>query len=475
MNERKVTLEDLKNNSRNKRTVDTNEIASTMQEKHGVTPPEKPKVYDSYVDEIIDTVGKKASDEAFEQAKDIVQNIALESELGEDQDMFEEEEDDPGVNEDAQDMDTQVLIEDDEDDDVSDFSDIDELSNMDDDFDDDEETMEIIRTKIKEKIKPISDKIDLHSFTISNKPISLTKAFENSESEYVNVADWVLYDTNILISMAEMKGYDIEKLNPRNSMRNEYNTFRDIYSLIYSHIVNEDKPSLEEFLKLIKFTDIPHLYFAIYRASFNKQNIITYTCPNEVCKEVFLETIDIDDMYKFSSKEVEEEFNTILNNNDSTFKGKEYETNLIQISDEYVVGLKEPSIFNVIFESISIPESFRVKYADIIGILSYIDNMYYIDRESSNLTPIKLKVYNKDLGKTMKYKIIQYSKILKTLTSDQYYILTSAIAKANQDDHIQYILPERRCPKCGTTVPESEHSPDSMLFTRHQLGALANI
>lgn len=465
------------------RAVSSENIAQTMQEKYDIAPPEKPVQYNDYIDQILRTHGERVSDELFEEAKSILEDMREEAELQINSEDYEEPEEDEDS--DIQYNDETIHYIDEEDqfsaniphrNNVTYIVDTEELEDEIDDeaeLEDNEARLNIIKSKIKEKIKPITNKIDLSSFTISNKPVSIFKAFESSESaNNLNIADWILYSSGVQISVSEMKGYEIEKLNPGNSTRNQYNTYRDIYKLIYDHIVNEDKPQFEEFLKLIKFTDIPHLYFAIYKSSFNKQNILTYTCPK--CSDVSVEEVDMDEMIKYSNKDIEENVKLLLSSG-SEFSVDEYEIELLQISDEYVVGLREPSIFNIIFETSSLDEAFRVKHADIIGLISYIDSIYSIDRDSNTLNPIQLKVYEKDLGKTIKNKTIQYSKIINSLSSDQYYSLTAAISKITQEDNISYVIPERKCKKCNTMIPEVEQSPENLLFIRHQLGALANI
>lgn len=454
-------------------------IAETMQDKHDITPPEKPIQYDSHLDEILRKYGEKASDEVFEQAVAIYESKLEELEL----ERHDEELDDDEVSEEriSSLSDTQEEIT------VDDISPIRTASNTvykidEEDYDedefvedteDDDAKLKVIKGKIREKIKPVTNKIDLSSFTISEKPVSIFKAFDsNIATTQTNIADWVLYSSAVQISMSEMRGYDIEKLNPSNSSRNQYNTYRDIYKLIYDHIVNEDKPEFEKFLKLIKFTDIGHLYFAIYRSSFNAQNVLTYTCPK--CSDVSVEYVKVMDMVKYSSDEVKQKVDSILTAG-SEFKVDEFEIELLQISDEYVIGLREPSIFNVIFETSSLEESFRVKYADSIGLLSYIETIYVIDRDNNKLSPIQVKTYDNDLGKTMKNRVVQYSKIISSLSSDQYYSLSAAISKITREDDITYIIPEKKCEKCNAIIPEVEQSPENLLFIRHQLGALANI
>lgn len=518
-NKKELTLDELSKRSNNgtgviqdtPKSVNASDVAKQLQDKHGVKPPEKEKLYDSYTDQVVATLGAKISDEMFEQAKSIIEEKYVETQLDENGDIIEHVES-TDINGDILDSEDDIITEYIEPtpqrvinpytEDTSNIkTDIEEDPyepehtaeihsykekevDQSEDFDsliddlgydmDEDEAIEIIRTKLKEKIKPITDKIDLDSFVISNDPVSIFKAFD-SKSHDVAVADWALYDSGIPISIKEMRGYDIEKLNPNNSRRNEYNTFKEIYMTLYDHIVNEDKPTFEEFIRLVRYSDKKHLFFAVYRASFNKQNMLAYTCDKDKCNEIFIEEVDTDEMYKFKDKEAEARFNKILNDPDSSFKHKKYESVQVQISEDYVISVKDPSIFNVIFEMAALDDNFKDKYNSILGILSYVENIYQIDRTNNTLRPIELKIYENNLSKTVKYKIFNYAKIIQSLNSDQFYNITAIIGKMSASDDIQYIIPERICPKCKTVIEEYEQSPENMLFTRHQLAALANI
>lgn len=542
---REVSLDELSAKSNNgegiapeHRSVQPSDMAKQLQEKHGVAPKEKAVMYDSYTEEVVATLGKKASDEVFEKAKEIIEEKFIEVSMNSNNIETNSTELDNPLN--IDDFDNysaeDIIVEDYVDTPVQETQKInayveeeepivvpeqpiveetttveeptlvdkpvtvapeivpmtrpepvsyrspevenqDEFNEMIGEMDgdmDEEEAIAIIRTKLKEKIKPITDKIDLNTFVISNDPVSIFKAFD-SKSHDIAVADWALYDSGIPISVKEMRGYDIEKLNPGNSRRNEYNTYKEIYMTIYEHVVNEDKPTFEEFIRLIRYSDKKHLFFAIYRASFNQQNMLAYTCEKDKCNEIFVEEVDTDEMYKFKDKETEDKFNKILNDPDSSFKHKKYESVQVQISEDYVISVKEPSIFNVIFEMAALDDKFKERFASIIGILSYVDNIYQIDRDTNTLRPIELKTYENNLSKTVKYRIFNYAKIIQSLTSDQFYNITAIIGRMTTDDDIKYIIPERTCPKCKSKIEEYEQTPENMLFTRHQLVALANI
>ena len=105
----------------------------------------------------------------------------------------------------------------------------------------------------------------------------------------------------------------------------------------------------------------------------------------------------------------------------------------------------------------------------------FIDSLYVIDQNAQTLVPIEAKTYPNNEVKTLKSKIVTYSKILKTLTSDQFGQLQAYINKLDDSasSDLTYVLPEATCAKCKKVIPETAMSPQEMLFTRHQLAVLA--
>lgn len=354
-----------------------------------------------------------------------------------------------------------------------------------DDFKDDEEDEDDVKderdvqfdemkSKLKETIKPINNKIDLATFKISKKPVSVVNALKTSSSRKT-VIDWALFSSEKSISMTEFTGFEIEKLNPRNSTRNKLNTYTDIYKLIFDHIVDPNKPmTMEEWIKGIKFYDQNHLYMAIYKASFHGSNYIPYDCPH--CKNVFVTSdISIDDMVKYKDEETKEKAKLILEK-ESTTERNEYDVDLVQISDNYVIGFKDPSIYNVIFESIILDDAFLEKYAELLQIISYIDSIYLIDYETNELRPIEVQEFHNNFKKTVKSKINRYAKVIQSLNSDQFNQLESILKERDEKhDKISYVLPQVKCTKCGKEIQERPMTSEDLLFTRHQLARIANI
>lgn len=335
--------------------------------------------------------------------------------------------------------------------------------------------IEKLKTAITEKVTPIKAAVDLSKFTIRKKPIAISKLINMTEEE-ANVTDWILWSAKRPFSMREFKGAEIDKLNVTDTSRNRLNKLKEVYRLFYDHIVDANKPKdFESWLKSTSFFEINHLWFNAYKASFSGANSIPYSCPK--CKEMFIVDTPFDDMVKYENDDVKKEVERILQMDTTTpLDDAEYEVELKQVSDEYVFALKEPTLWGVIFETAALSDDFTTKYQDVLGLLAYIDDIYYIDRDTSELIPVNTNPDPNNATKTAMRKISAYYKILSTLNSDQYYNLTNFIQKINErDDMIKFQLPECTCPKCKAKIPAEERTPEQLLFTRHQLRAIANI
>lgn len=425
--------------------------------------------------DLIDTAINRIADESIkyeEKVKEEKAQIELEKEISSEEDELEKEVEFGDTDEEP----TKVIsIHEKE---VSslelDPEDFEDLDEEDEEMkeDDTEKQIKVIKNKIKEKLKPVTKAVDLTSFSISKKPMTVSNALK--ATEHKETVDWVLPAAGRSLSMEEFKGMEIEKLNPANSGRNALNTYKEIFQLLYSHTVDANKPdSMEKWVKLLKFADLNHIYFAVYMSSFKDANYIPYSCPH--CKEVFVtENIAMSDMIKYKNDDIKKKMEE-LKNSDTTSESVEFEIELIQISDEYVVGLKEASVYNMIFENIMIGEDFSKKYSQILALAVYMDSIYFIDRETNELRPIEYTEYPNNIIKTIKSKIVTFTKVLKTLNSDQFKEFNAYIdAIAEKHDEISYVLPSVTCVKCNKEIDETEMSADSLLFTRHQLADIAN-
>jgi len=345
----------------------------------------------------------------------------------------------------------------------------------------DEEVKEMadnVRKDIKSRINPIKKKFDLSRFSIAKKPVSLHKVMNMCAKSSKKVADWVLAADRRAISMSELSGPEILKLNPANSNRNRLNTFNDMYHIIYDHVEDANKPAFEAWLKQTKFIDLPHLYFGLYMATFGNGNFLNYTCPKDGCQHIFIKDVKLEDMVKYKDDETRERIRSILRGDTtSSRKDGEYDVDLVQISDHYVFGLRAPSIWNVIIETASLPEKFLDKYSDLIDLIAYIDGIYVIDEDNQELVPVDTKPDPDNLSKTVARKVRAYYDIIKGLDTNEYFNLRALVDGYDKPgDDIKYVRPGCKCPKCGAEIPEDKDtSPDAMLFTRHQLAAIGSI
>lgn len=466
--EEKITLKDL--TTQNKELLNVREVENVEE-----IAPRKPKEdpSDTYVAEIFGSVDKSI-DRIKQESINYVQQVEEEEEEEKIQAEIESEqtsavEEDDFFKADNKEEEKTFVVGELDDDDFK------ELDDEDDEEIDEEKELEEIKVKIKEKVKPVNKIIDLKAFTVAKSPVAVSTALKMSTGTD-KVADWILPAMDKSFEIKSFAGYEINKLNPSGSSSSVFNTYKAIYGLFYDHIVDANKPAtVEEWVKLLRFSDNPHLYFGAYKATFEGVNFIPYTCPT--CNETFMsDNIEMDKMVKYKDDEVKAKMKELLRRDtNSTDKQKTYEIQLEQVSDNYVVGLREPSLYNVIFENAMLDDNFRQKYADLLNTLAYVDTIYVIDRDSSQLLPIELKTYPKNMTKTIKERILKYGKILKSLSSDQIYELSSKVSKIEDlHDEIEYVIPECTCKKCGKKIEEQTQSAESLLFTRHQLRGIAN-
>lgn len=365
------------------------------------------------------------------------------------------------------------------------------LDNVDNDhlFDDDDETedevndapssdevLEDLKKQVRDRLGiGTIKKLDLSKFSVAQKAISAQKVMKLAIQHHQNAADWVLPSAKRSITVTGLSGPEILKLNPENSNRNKINTFRDMYRVIYDHIIDGNKPEFEAWLKVTRFADLQHIYFALYMATFGGSNFTNYVCPK--CNKTFINDIgSFDEMVMYATEEAKAKVKNILKM-DSTSSGDKYEANLVAISNQYAVALRTPSIWNVIIETASLSDKFLEAYADQIDLIAYIDTAYLIDQENMNLIPIDTKPDPNDIAKTAGRRIRVMHDLINKLDSQELYALRSAINELDESaNDISYKIPGCKCPDCGSDVPGNDQiGPDGMLFTRHQLAAIASM
>ena len=352
--------------------------------------------------------------------------------------------------------------------DDEDFDDIASASK--DDIDEDAE-FEALQASISEKIKPVSNKLDLSTFTVKNTPVTVNGNILSAQlAADAHVADWVLMSSRVHFGMKEFTGKDIEKLGD-TSAANRFTMMKNRYKLFYDHLADPKPETLEQWLKSISFLDNDHLYFGLFMANFAGANYLPYDCPH--CKHTFLsENIDIDKMYKIKNDESKKLFEKIRNSELGECNGT-YVSEIVPFTSKFAIGFRDPSIYSVIIENSMLDEKFATKYQDIISVIAYIDNIYVIDEATRSLNPVNYKVDPNNTVYTIKSKILTYSKILSSFSPDQYNTLLAYMNAINRrSDDITYVKPEVTCPKCHKVIEETTIGAEALVFQRAQLAAL---
>lgn len=356
--------------------------------------------------------------------------------------------------------------------DEEDDNDVDEDIN--DDGETDEEIMERFKKSIRDKIKPVTKAFDISTYSITKKTVPFSNAVQ-AQTNHFRSAKWSLMSTGRPITMRSFKSTELDMMNSGSRTDSRYMNVKKQYQMIYNHILDPKPKTVEEWAKVNSFLDLDHIWFSVYRACFEGSNYIPRDCEDKRgCKNVFLsEDVPIMDMVKFKDKAAKKKFFNILNKEpDET--STMYVSEVVPVSDDYAFAFREPSIYNIVFETALLEEDFLQKHQDLVSVLAYIDSVYKIDHANKCLIPIQSPFFQNNVTKTYKTRIKTYSKIIDTLSSDQYrYILTLIDEINKRGDDIQYIYPEMNCPKCGKTIPQSDQTAQNMVFLRHQLVALA--
>lgn len=350
----------------------------------------------------------------------------------------------------------------------------DDMDKLEEDEETDEKIQERFKKSVIEKVKPITKKFDISTFSISNKKIPFSNATKSATTHYRS-AKWALMSTGRPITMRSFKSTELDALSNTGNEPTRYMSIKKMYNIIFDHIMDPKPKDVEEWAKVNSFLDLEHIWFAIYRACFEGSNFIPTDCSDTVkCRNVFLsDNVPIKDNVKFADESAKKKFNRIINS-DSNVTSLMYTSEVIPVSDDYAIAFKEPSIYNVAFESALLDEDFIEKHQDLVSIISYIDKIYKINHEAQTLEEIDLPVFPNNKTKTFKTKVLNYAKVIGTLDSDQYRFILTVVDQINKrGDELTYVYPEMSCPKCGATIPERRVNAQRMVFLRHQLVALA--
>lgn len=348
---------------------------------------------------------------------------------------------------------------------------------------DDDEASKLAAERIAEeatkKLKPISKRLDLSSFTVVKKPASTSSLMNQKE---INVAKWVLRHKKTCIQMKASVGSEMEELRVLLTDASSASDFIRLYRIIYDHVVSPKPKSFEAWCKSTYTEDLDDYFFCYFIANYKGSNYIPYDCTNKECKPgTFLsDNIPIMDMVKFGSDKDKEEFSEIYRS--ERFELNEdglYPVERIPFSEKIAMEFKEATLFSFIeAQTIRSNDAFINKYATTITIAPNIDKMYTMDIASKTLQPIEYKEYPESNANTYKSKIQKYDSIIKTLSPDEFATLSSYMTEFLNDTsksiNIKYIRPAIKCPDCGAEIPESDTTGQALVFFRYQLGQMVN-
>ena len=347
-----------------------------------------------------------------------------------------------------------------------------DLKALDDDADvaPTEDFDEKLKAELAKKMRPVSKKFDLANAVVSQTPVTVTNALADIVPLDKKVFTWGLYRSKRPVTL---KAFTATELNSLSSYMDSAARSRDVFKAIWDHIVRGQGKDFDTWLKTTSYYDVDHLWFAVYGACFGETNYLPYTCPE--CNEITVSAdIDLGRMCKFASDQIKEEFNQILHSPSEQSMGSVFAEYRVQVSDSFVVGLREPSIYDAVIVPNMLDTEFRNKYRDIIGLNAYISNIYKaVDTGAQvKLCPIAVKQFIGNETKSVKARIIQYAKIIRSLTSDQYNIIMGHVNTLNETDTIYYRLPSVTCDHCKKEIPEEREAAADLVFMRHRLGIL---
>jgi hypothetical protein len=334
-----------------------------------------------------------------------------------------------------------------------------------------DDALKKLQTLITEKIKPISKKLDISSFTVAKKPTANITALT---SKNTRAAKWVLPGQGIVVLMSEFSGVELENLRQLSEDPNSFAMLSRKYHIIYDHIVSAKPATFESWMKRTPFSDNDHYFFAAYIASYKGANYIPYDCSDQdVCKETWIsDDIDIINMVEFKDDAAKAEFNEIYESENQTTSKGLYLSEMVPLNEKVAIGFKEPTLYSLL-EVASLDRAFKEKHSIAIQFLPYIDGFYLI--EDGTLVPIGYSIYPNNGTKSTKSKVSKYEQVINTLESDELGLINSYIREISRNQsNITYKYPAATCPKCGKETKDNPTTAEQLLFTRYQLGALVN-
>lgn len=336
---------------------------------------------------------------------------------------------------------------------------------------DQDEMLKHLQKLATERLKPVSQSLNISSFTVLKKPTAKI----NIATEQVKAAKWVIPTQDSVVLMKEFLGSELETLREFSEDTTSVSQLYRKYRTIYDHIASPKPATYEAWLKTTPYSDIDHYFFAVYIASFKGANYIPLDCQEKGCNKTFLtEDVPIMNMVKFATNEAKEKF-VKLYESEATPAGKGiYCSEIVPLSNKIAIGFKDASIYSL-FEIASLTQKDRDKYSSIVEFIPYIDALYIINEENKTLEPVGYKIFPDNATKTVKSKISTFFKVLKNLSVDEFTPIKSFIRSiTSRSEGIGYIYPSVDCPYCGKPTKEIPTSAEELVFTRYQLSALVN-
>lgn len=340
------------------------------------------------------------------------------------------------------------------------------------------EKMQKVKEDIKNKVLPVSSKLDIRGFAVSNVPISLNNSVSMANSSHqAKSGRWALFSSRMPIVMTELLGMEIDELIKLT--RGQNFTASDLikrYTIFYNHIISPKPDTVDKWLKVVSIMDIKHLYGTAYKSTFDGVNYIPYDCENERCGNAFIsDNMPFTSIIDYKDADARHEAESIYRSEPSTDSYSLYTTEIVPISPVYAMAFRDPSIYDAQIAPLYLDPDWYNKMEDEIAIATYVDSIYVIDQQNRTIRPLGIKEYKNDVKKTLKAKVLALAKVLNTLTSDQYNLISCYIEEINKtSDYVNYQMPEIICPECGTKIEARPESSMRMLFTRHRLTSLAN-
>ena len=352
-----------------------------------------------------------------------------------------------------------------------DLAELDEDSpiSVDDEDDDTEVYWKKIGTEYAKKVKPVIKKLDLNAAIVSSEPVTVN-TIVNNNTAINHYFKWVLINSGRPFTL---KSFTASELNTLGTMAGAAARAKDIIKIIWDHMIEGAGTNFDAWCKTTSHKDLVHLWFGVYGSCFGGANHIPYVCPK--CNRATVSTdVPIENMVEYTTPEIEAKVKNILAMNEDPDMGKKMPVSRVQISDTLVIDFKDPSVYDVLTTSMVDNET-RQKYAEGSAMLPYIANIYFIDQVNGGITlrPLANKVYQGNEVKTLKRRAIEYSMIIRSLSSEQYRLVSDYISKmTDADDGIKYFYPEATCDYCHETIQKIETNPSEMVFTRHRLALM---